>query len=227
VIVVDDGSRDGSARCAREAGATVLRHERRRGKGAAIRTGIARALDGSPPADAVLLLDGDGQHLPEEIPRLVERFAAGARFVAGDRSAELGRMSLLRRLTNRAMTWTLNVLFLARAARLGDSQCGFRLLAADLCRALALRADHFEVESEILVCAHRLGEAIVTVPVSVAPRHDASRPGSRSRSKIRPLPDTVRFLWLLARLSVSPLRRPRTRPASRFATRAGDAHGRA
>src|SRR4051812_24133558 len=71
VVVIDDGSTDDTAARAREAGAVVLRHEQNRGKGVAVRTGIEYAVGQS--CSHVLLLDGDLQHDPDEIPKLLEQ----------------------------------------------------------------------------------------------------------------------------------------------------------
>lgn len=97
VLVVDDGSTDGSAERAAAVGATVLRHGRRRGQGAALRTGLAAVREG-----VVVLLDGDGQHDPAWVPALVERLAEGADLaVAARRSfADCGP---LRRVGNQAL----------------------------------------------------------------------------------------------------------------------------
>ena len=200
VIVVDDGSRDDSGRCAAKAGALVVRHKRRHGKGDALRTGAKRALqlrtpDGERRFDALLFLDGDGQHETEQIPRFLESFERGSCLVVGDRSREFTLMSRSRRLTNLAMTCVLRRLFLPSGCTPHDSQCGFRLISVDTWRALSPTCSHFDFESEMLVQACRLGFRPSAVPVSVRPR--------RGRSKIRPVRDTWRFLRLIARLSRS------------------------
>jgi glycosyltransferase involved in cell wall biosynthesis len=194
VVVVDDGSRDGSGEAALRAGAELLRHDKRRGKGAALRSGLSKAAAREPPFAAFILLDGDGQHLPAEMPRLLAAFAEGAELVIGDRSADFGAMPLLRRLTNRLMTRLLRPL---AGSDLRDSQCGFRLLGAALWRRLELRAEHFDIESEMLIAAFRAGARRAQVPVSVAPR--------RGASKIRPLADGWRFLALLCRSGLEAL----------------------
>ncbi len=194
VLVVDDGSSDDSSALARAAGALVLEHGRRRGKGAAIRSALEFLAEGNQ--EAIVLLDGDGQHDPDDIPRLVEAHREGADLVLGDRSYEFAKMSFSRRVTNRVMTKILRRGFLRYGARLSDSQCGFRLISARALRELRTRAPlrscHFEIESELLVSASRLGLRIADVPIAVARRH--------SPSKIRPARDTVRFLRLLLRM---------------------------
>ena len=72
VIVIDDGSRDGTAEAARAAGAVVVSHEKNRGKGAAMKTGVENT-----DADIIIFLDGDGQHDPEDIPKIIEPILRG------------------------------------------------------------------------------------------------------------------------------------------------------
>jgi len=146
VWVVDDGSRDGTGRDL--PGAQVLRLPDNRGKGAALRAGIARALESG--ASAVVTLDADGQHPPEEIPRLVAPIVAGtADLVLGAR-ARSGRMPLSRRFTN----WLSSTL----ATRIGgvgvpDAQTGFRAFSAALARAVQPGESRYDFEAAFLLAA--------------------------------------------------------------------------
>jgi len=182
VIVVDDGSTDATGSIARDAGALVERHRNNLGKGAALRSGLARA---SAAGFAwALTLDGDGQHSPEEIPAFIERAArTGAALVVGDRTAGAAGMPWIRRTAN----WWMS-LQLSRQANLSlpDSQCGFRLLRLDAWGQLRIECDHFEVESETILAFARAGFRIEFVPVPVI---RSARP-----SRIRALADTVRWL---------------------------------
>jgi glycosyltransferase involved in cell wall biosynthesis len=111
VVVVDDGSTDLTAQRAREAGAEVIVHDQNRGKGEALKTGLAHWLRLPKPSrsqkdgqiDWVVLLDSDGQHLPEEIDRFLLAAADAARptFFIGNRMNDVGRMPLIRRVVNR------------------------------------------------------------------------------------------------------------------------------
>lgn len=190
VLVVDDGSPDGTAREAREAGARVIVHERNRGKGGALRTGFAWAL--ASGADPVLTLDADGQHLPEEAPRLLAcAEATGADVVVGARRMDPREMPFVRRWTNRTMS---AVLSMAAGCRLGDTQSGFRLFRADVLRGVSVTTEGFDLESEILVRAARRGFRIRETEVSTVYGDE--------KSKIRPVKDTLRFLALLGRLGL-------------------------
>jgi len=172
VVVVDDGSTDGSAAAAREAGAEVLRHARRRGKGAAIRTGVTHATAGG--AHRILTLDGDGQHDADEIPLLLEaaRRAPGA-IIIGDRLRSPGAIPVGRRNAHSVAGFFIN--WLARTA-VRDTQSGFRLYPANLFRDLTLRRGGFVLETEVLVVAAWAGYPTREVPVTAI-----YPPGRRSR----------------------------------------------
>ena len=104
VLVVDDGSKDATESEARAAGVEVIRHTVNQGKGAAIKTGL-RALADRAGVEYVLILDGDGQHLPEEIPRFLEAAnRTGAQMLVGNRMSDVERMPFVRKLTNRFMS---------------------------------------------------------------------------------------------------------------------------
>lgn len=188
ILVVDDGSPDRTATEAREAGARVIVHERNRGKGGALRTGFAWAL--SHGADPVLTLDADGQHLPEEVPRLLECASdSGADVVIGTRRFDPREMPFVRRWTNRTMS---AILSMAVGRRIGDTQSGFRLFRARVLREVPVTTDGFDLESEILVRAARRGFRIRETEVSTV--------YGTETSKIRPVRDTLKFLRLLVRL---------------------------
>ena len=123
VFVVDDGSTDGTARIARERGAGVIQHPENRGLGAAVRTGLAAAVDAG--AVAVAYLDADLEYFPEDIPRLVEPVLAGrADYVLGSRfSGGVRGMRLYRRVGNFAFTALVSVL---TGRRITDGQTGMR-----------------------------------------------------------------------------------------------------
>lgn len=186
-IVVDDGSPDRTADEAREAGATeVVVHEVNRGKGAAMSTGLRRALELG--YDAVVLMDGDGQHLPAELPRFAEAFAqGGADVVLGSRMADHRGMPLVRYCTNRYMSWLLSRRLGQRAT---DTQCGYRLLSRKAIPVvLAGGSSGFAADSEQLLLLARAGFRFREVPVSTVYGDE--------RSKIHPVRDTLRFFAML------------------------------
>jgi glycosyltransferase involved in cell wall biosynthesis len=190
VLVVDDGSTDRTSDEARETGAEVIRHEKNQGKGAAIKTGL-RALTSREGLDWILILDGDGQHLPEEIPHF---FAAAnehdASMIVGNRMSDTRKMPLVRRLTNRTMSGLISAI---AGQRIPDSQCGFRMFRKDLAAAFVdMTSSNFDFESEMLAIAARRGVKIAAATISTVYGDE--------RSKIHPIRDTVRFFKLLGRL---------------------------
>ena len=185
VIVIDDGSRDATAERAVEAGAEVIRHAVSRGKGAALRSGWERARERG--FDWVLMMDGDGQHAPSDIPAFLACAAGdGAGLMIGNRMASADRMPWLRRVVNRWMSRRLSRM---AGRELPDTQCGFRMINLTLLQSLSLNADHFETESELVLEVAAAGHPIWFVPIQVIYRGEAS--------KIHPLVDTWRwFRWL-------------------------------
>jgi glycosyltransferase involved in cell wall biosynthesis len=187
VLVVDDGSWDGTAACAREAGAEVVTHERNYGKGAAIKTGFRILLERG--CSYILLLDGDGQHLPEEIARFL---AAGAEtragFIVGNRMGDAEKMPPVRRMTNQGMSWLISYIC---GQSIPDTQCGFRMIRRDVVPLLFCESNAYEYETEMLIIASRNGHSVVSVPVSTV--------YAGEQSKINPVRDGVRFLRLILR----------------------------
>jgi glycosyltransferase involved in cell wall biosynthesis len=153
VIVVDDGSTDDTGERATAAGATVIRQEPNQGKGAALRTGFRAALERG--AEAVITLDGDGQHDPGEIPAFLGAYAH--RTVSGQPTElivgrrDFRRMPIVRRLANALGTVTLSA---ALGEWIPDNQSGYRLIGRRL-MAATLDSDElgfgFEVEM-IAIC---------------------------------------------------------------------------
>lgn len=185
VLVVDDGSTDGTAAASRQAGAEVLSSSVNQGKGVALQRGLRRAHElGCAWA---LLLDGDGQHAVEDIPAFLAVMAADrADLVIGNRMAAPAAMPPLRRRINRIMSGVLSSL---TGTALPDTQCGFRLVRLSVWATLPLQCAHFEVESEMLVACLAAGHRVEFLPVR-------SRYQSE-HSKVRPCRDTVRWLaWL-------------------------------
>lgn len=187
-VVVDDGSDDDTAAEARKAGATVLVHEVNQGKGKALETGLHHAIDNG--YDAVVIIDGDGQHLPGEIERFVEAYRdTGADLVIGTRMGDTSNMPFVRRQTNRFMSWLLSRQL---GRKVSDTQCGFRMIARSAFpTALSCSSGGFSAESEMLLQLGLADMAIVEVPVSTVYGDEVS--------KIRPVRDTVRFINMLHR----------------------------
>ena len=200
VIVVDDGSTDGTSRLARSAGARVLRHDAPQGKGAALARGLRSVADDG--YQWALTMDGDGQHAPEDIPSFFAKALGGAAdLIIGNRMRDPRGMPFIRRQVNRWMSRRISEL---ADQPCPDSQCGFRLFRLDLWRELSINAAHFEIESELLLQFARAGHHIAFVPIQVVYKNE--------RSKIQPLRDTIRWLrWYGTALAGSNMNRAAVR----------------
>jgi predicted exporter len=184
ICVIDDGSTDGTADAARRAGADVIVNPGERGKGAAIRAGLARVLERD--CSHVLLIDGDLQHLPGEAPLLIaEAERTGADVVLGERRFDRQSMPASRYHANRIGSLALSR-FMGVAVR--DTQCGFRLFRADALRRMRLKARGYDIETEMLVKLTRLDGRIARVPITAV--------YAGQRSKLRPVRDTTKTCFL-------------------------------
>lgn len=187
VVVIDDGSIDATATNARLAGAQVLVHRHNLGKGESIKAGLRHWVERD--ITHVVILDGDAQHLPEEI----EHFAAAAaksdaKLFVGTRMNDISRMPALRRFVNRYMSKKISRLC---GQEIPDTQCGFRMLHRTLIPALLGGAERFDYETEMLILASRNGCRIESVPITTVYSDEVS--------SIHPVRDTLRFFKLLRR----------------------------
>jgi glycosyltransferase involved in cell wall biosynthesis len=182
VVVVDDGSTDGTAEAAERAGAKVIRQVPNQGKGAALRAGFRWALGAG--LDAVVTLDADGQHDPAEIPSFLEAWTArGADLVIGRRNFR--EMPPVRRVSNTIGGWAMSW---AVGRPIPDNQSGFRLLSRRLTVA-TLDSDEagFEFEVEMLTTCIRAGWPIEWVQIRTIYAGEAShiRPWQHARDFVR------------------------------------------
>jgi glycosyltransferase involved in cell wall biosynthesis len=181
VLVVDDGSSDGTAQAARTAGAEVHVFPENRGKGAALSAAFSILF--SRGFAGVVTIDADGQHLPEETPRLLAA-ACGADLVLGTRDHLFAEMGTLRRLSNRlssrAISW-------AAGQAISDVQTGFRLYTRELIDRTGFPEPGFEAESAVVVRAVRLGLRVTTTPIRLG------HTDGRSTSHYRPVLDSLRI----------------------------------
>lgn len=192
VIVIDDGSDDRTPEIVRALPVTLLRHGRRKGKGEALRTGFREAL--RQGFDAVVTMDGDGQHLAEDVPRLVD---VGKRFpdhiVIGARLLQREQQPKARRRANALADWGISW---ACAQPVADTQSGQRWYPRSALQLVELDAQNFVFEAAMLIAASReKGLGIVSVPI--ASRYDSSF----RLSHFSPVRDVVRIaLYTLGRV---------------------------
>ncbi len=193
LLVVDDGSRDATAEEARRAGAEVISFPENRGKGCALRHAFALLF--ARGADAVITLDADGQHLPEEIPKLLAHAGEGE-LVIGGREQLFAEMSRLRRTSNRLSSSAISF---AAGTRLSDVQSGFRLYARRLIETTGFPESRFDAESAVVVRAARRGLRVVSVPVRLG------FADGRLTSHYRPIVDSLRIARAVTRARLEAL----------------------
>lgn len=161
VIVVDDASNDGSGAIAAAAGATVLTLPKQGGKGAALQQGFEKALRCG--AEAVVTLDGDGQHDPCDIPQLL---AATNRWpdslIIGGRLTTPAAIPRYRLQAIQVASFWINWL---GGCTVQDTQSGFRVYPAQLLRTLSLTHGGFLLESEVVIKASRAGYGVQEIPI--------------------------------------------------------------
>lgn len=162
VLVVDDGSSDGTGEAAEAAGADVVRHRVNRGPGMAYRSCFeaARAHD----ADVLITLDGDGQHLPEELPRVLTPLLSGeADLVIGSRFLEDYQIPRYRKFGIDVITWLYNI---GSPIKVVDAQSCYRGYSRRTLETLQITESGFGFSVELLVQAREQNLAIREVPVS-------------------------------------------------------------
>lgn len=187
VIVIDDGSQDNTSKVAQDNGAVILKNERNFGKGASLIKGFDYALN--KDFDAVIIIDGDGQHEASDIPYFIRiaKYSDSGIFI-GNRLFKPKNMPWIRLLTNKIMSW-----FISSVARqkIPDTQCGFRLIKKEVLERINLKTCKYETESEVLIRASRLGFKIESVPIKSI--------YSGEKSQINPFIDTLRFIRFIIR----------------------------
>ena len=192
IILVDDGSTDGTREALTglaspgDSTLKILLHDRNRGKGAAIRSGLGLA-----QGDVVLIQDADLEYDPQDYPALLKPFNEGAPVVYGSRFLhEEGETMALSRLANRWLTWVTNLLF---GAHLTDMETGYKLFRREVIQSLDLRAKRFEFEPEVTAKLLKRGVRIREVPIHFRARSYAEG------KKIRPR-DAGIALWTLLKI---------------------------
>ena len=192
VVVVNDGSTDHTKKVAEQAGAKVVSHPYSKGNGAAIKTGARAAI-----GDVIIFMDADGQHDPQDIPKLLEKINEGYDLVVGARQkgsqASLGR-GVANALYNNLATYMTE-------QKVEDLTSGFRAVRADKFREfLYLLPNGFSYPTTSTMAFFRAGYSVTYVPI-----HAAKRIG---KSHIQPLKDGVRFFLIIFKIATlfSPLK---------------------
>lgn len=161
ILVVDDGSTDNTLQELDPGVCTVLRHGVNKGKGHAMRTGIAAA-----KGRLTIFIGGDGQDEPAEIPLFLGAIKKGADFVIGSRfigNLTEGAITAVNNLGNKFLTALFNLLY---GVRLTDTQAEFKCFNTEKLKNLELVSERYEIETEMIIRALRKGYKIVEVPVT-------------------------------------------------------------
>ena len=180
ILVVDDGSTDNSYDAIKNIkGIEVIRHEKNRGKGAALKTGFSYALKNN--FDAVITIDADGQHKAEDIPKFLTNFDS-ADIIIGNRMNNVGNMPMLRIFANIISSSIVSGIC---NQQINDSQSGYRLIKSEILNNMELKRDDYHMETEILLKAAEKGYTMGDVPIKVAY-------GGKGTSHISPV-STLKF----------------------------------
>jgi len=189
ILIIDDGSTDGTPDILAGLGVTALTNRPNRGKGYSLRRGFEYAA--GKGYRYVVTIDADLQHRPEEIPRFLN-YAEEADLYIGTRCMDPKKMPWERRLTNNLTSLIISIF---SGCRIRDSQSGYRMFKTDLLKTIRTEATRYDFESEILFKAGRLGARVAEIPISTV--------YGGSRSYINPLVDTGRFIRLVWKRIVS------------------------
>ncbi len=163
VIVIDDGSRDCTGEIARSAGAEVITHEKNMGKGVALKTGFGMASQNG--TKVVVTIDADGQHNPDEIPKMVAPILAKeADVIIGSRYLNGNQIPYYRRVGQRFLDKIINI---NSGVNISDTQSGFRAFSINSITAFKFRQKGFSIESEMLSDAVESGLKIKEVEIGV------------------------------------------------------------
>lgn len=185
VCIIDDGSTDATSIQAQKAGASIIKHEHNLGKGTAIRSALKVLVDSR--YQFLILMDADGQHDPSLIPAFIQRaITARAELLLGNRMQCTEKMPIVRKWTNQFMSWLISCLV---HQYVPDSQCGYRLLTRTFVEKFHPTTNRFDLESEMLIQAGRLGFKIDSIPISTIYEGPSSH--------IHPFWDTLRFVKLI------------------------------
>ncbi|HMI84457.1 MAG TPA: C45 family autoproteolytic acyltransferase/hydrolase [Polyangiaceae bacterium] len=196
IFVVDDGSRDGTSEAAREAGAIVVRHPENRGKGAAIRTGLAAMRQRG--CNVAVTVDADGQHPADQAARLLDACADETAIVLGTRDLAKSGAPRGNVIGNRASNFFVSIF---NRRRFRDTQCGLRRYPVETTLALRTHDQRFGFEAEVIFAAVRAG-----VPIHEAPVRVLYPPRSRHRTHYRAFRDTVHIVLRITATVFFPVR---------------------
>ena len=203
VVVVNDGSTDDTRQQLVNLPIELISNTDNQRKADALWRGFHRLLESEPELEGIITLDGDGQHLPEDIPRLVNAYLEFSdHLIIGTRTRDWGLFPPIRRWANQLANLGIS---LAVGCRIPDTQSGFRLYPASLLRKLQADSKHyngFVFESEVIIEAVKLGFKIHSIPIAAVYRNDLRK------SHYRPARDTLEIGKMIVGKIVSRFLKP-------------------
>jgi len=183
-IVVDDGSSDNTySRILEEKVNVLIRNEKNLGKGKALRKAFKYIIDRGLECDAVIIMDADAQHLPQDLDLFIDKLKLGSSFVVGNRLSSPKNMPISRIITNKIMSFIISKI---SGQKIPDTQCGFKAVRREVLEKFRLRTTKYDIDSELIIQASSFGCKIESIPVKSIYR--------KENSNINPLLDAARFI---------------------------------
>jgi glycosyltransferase involved in cell wall biosynthesis len=189
ILVIDDGSADNTYQVAKRYSDIAIKNQKNFGKGLSLRKGIDYLIN-NKYFDYLITMDADGQHSPDDLDNFIDETKQGGLFVIGNRMENPEQMPKTRIITNHFMSWLISKIV---KQDIPDTQCGYRLIKREVIENLTIKTKKFEIESEMLINASRLGYPIKSIPIKSIYNKNVS-------SKIKPISDTFRFIKFILRL---------------------------
>ena len=189
VLVIDDGSTDNTKEVAESLGAVVIRNEVNLGKADALKIGFKYAIEHN--FDTIALLDADGQHDPDELPKLLKKLNEGYDIVVGARKFSPELMPPLRIFANSTSSFLVSLIC---GTKILDSQSGYRVLRTGVVKKITFETKRYQLDTEMLIKAARCGFKIGFVEINTIYTE-------RAKSKINQIIDPLKFLWVTLKLA--------------------------
>ena len=189
IIVIDDGSSDNTLQIAQRLNVITVHNEQNLGKTEALKRGFSRAFQ--EKAEILIMIDGDGQHNPEEIPCFLEKIQEGFDLVIGARNFDQQFMPPIRILANSISSFLVSLIC---GIRIEDSQSGYRAIKRKVIEKIPLTSNRFQVDTEMIIKAAKCGFKIGFVPIRTIYHPEA-------KSKIHQIIDPLKFMALIIKLA--------------------------
>ena len=184
VVVVNDGSKDGTLKELKKTKAKIINHEKNKGKGLALQTGFNYA--NKKKYDYLILMDGDGQHDPKEITKFLEEINDNYDLIIGCRRKRGSGMPYIRRFVNFFTSFIISIM---GGTWVKDTQSGYRVIKMKSLKNIKLKRKRYDFESEILIKMMKNGAKIKCIDISTI--------YGEEKSTVHPIKDTLRFFRVI------------------------------